>query len=267
MKRELTIIILIITMFPVNYIFSQADTVKLDGVKVIIPSKEKKKKSSYFIISGGYQLPAWYRVPMIPEYPQNMIIDGNMDVKVPGKFAGIGIMKKSKSRFEFGILANYYETSIPIAMAGQRSTSDWVYEQSGSYTTDFYTLDIDRISEVFSIRATVRYKIPAGKLQFWGGVSPGTYSSKIEFTDENTIEVFRVFRETSLGVNLETGMDFLVKNKKGKEILMFTLFSDISGPRIEENMNNLFKTTWKFENTDGNNVVNPIRLGFAIGIL
>jgi hypothetical protein len=240
---------------------------KLDGVKVIIPSKEKKKKSSYFIVSAGYQLPSWYRVPMTQEYPHNMITDGSMNVKVPGKFAGIGIMKKTKSHFEFGILGNYYETNIPIARKGQKSTSDWVYEQSGSYKTDFDTLDIDRISEVFSIRATVRYKIPAGKFQFWGGIAPGTYSSKIEFTDENTTEVFRVFRETSLGVNFEAGMDFLIKNKKGKEILMFTLFSDILGPRIEENMNNLFKTTWTFENPDGNNVVNPIRLGFAIGIL
>lgn len=268
MTKYLIIILSYLVLHPSDYLFAQADTLKFDGVEVIVPSTGKKKNNTYFLISSGYQLPSCYRVPMIPEISHNMEVRDNMYVKVPGWFAGIGIVKRTRSRFEFGILANYYETSIPVAKSGQRSTSNWVYEQSGngSYFTEVFENDVDRISEVFSFHATVRYKIPAGKFQFWAGLSPGTFSSKINFSDKQSTIPHGIYRETSLGLKFETGIDFMIKNRTGREVLLFTIFSDFYGPGIEEKMISLFNSGWKFINTEGNNVVNPVRLGFSLGI-
>ena len=267
LKRILITSILIL-LFQVHLIFAQADTMKFEGVKVIVPQSDKKKNNTCFIFSSGYQLAAWYKVPMIPEFPHNMVIDGNMKVKTPGWFAGFGIMKRTRSRFEYGILANYYVTTIPVARLGQRSTSQWVYENtdSVSYFTSLFEYDVNRVCKVISVRASFRYKIPAGKINFWGGVSPGTYSSIIEYTDEKTPKPFRTKRITSLGVNFEAGIDFPFQNKKGNELFMLSFFCDFSGPMIDDSMNNLFKPGWKYINTEKNYVVNPVRLGFAIGI-
>ncbi len=249
-----------------NSAMAQADTIKYEGVKVIVPTNEKiEKDNTYFFISGGYQIPAWYRVPMIPEFPVNMVVDGNMNVKASGWFAGAGLMKRTRTRFEVGITADFFKTIIPVAYGGQRSTSDWVLEQSGVLTTDVIENNINRMGEVISIRATVRYKIPIGKFRVWGGVSPGTFSSKIYFQQDGKAEPLGNYRQTLLGLNYQAGVDLAVKNKKGKNLMLFTFFSDFAGPMVEERMISLFKPGWEFLNTKGNFIMNPVRLGFAVG--
>jgi hypothetical protein len=268
MKLLFLVFPIISILLDIDFAVAQTDTIQYEGVKVIL-QKEHKKNNTCFLFSMGYQLPAWYRVPMIPENSKDMKINGNMKVKVPGWFAGLGIIKTTRTNFEIGILLDYFKSTIPIAYAGQRSTSEWVYEQSGNETsfTDVFEKDIFRISEVISIRATVRYKVPIGKCQIWGGISPGTFAGSIHFSENRKSEPFGTYRETSLGLTFQAGFDYIIKNNKGDDILSLTLFSDLSGPKIEESIISLFEPSWKFINSEGNYAVNPVRLGLSIGIL
>ena len=179
-------ILFFVLLVPVNHTIAQVDSMKFAGIKITVPPKDKNN-NSYLFMTIGYQFPSWYRVPMIPENAADMKIRGNMNVKVPGWFAGIGIMKKTGSHFEAGLLVDFYKSSITVAEAGQRSTSDWVYEQSNnlSYYTEVFENNIDRISEVISFRASIRYKLPLGKFQFWGGIAPGTFSSTINYSENH----------------------------------------------------------------------------------
>jgi len=254
--------------FPGFNVIAQADTLKYADVKVIVPSIKKKPRTSYFLFSAGYQVPAKYKLPMIPENPYNIDVTGDLNVKVPGWFAGIGLMKRTRSRFEAGLLVDYYRASTPVAYAGQRSTSDWVYERSGStnYFTDVFENNIDRVSEVFTVRATVRYKLPLGNFRIWGGLAPGTFASNIRFMEEGNSEPLGRYMDTSLGLNYQAGMDYMIKNQKGKDKAAFSLFADFSGPKVEESFISLFRPGWIFKNTEGNYVINPFRVGFCVGL-
>ncbi|MCB8995566.1 MAG: hypothetical protein H6538_08155 [Bacteroidales bacterium] len=246
--------------------YSQAETDNDIGVTVKVPVKEKKS-NSYIALTGGYMTPAWYRVPMTAEFPGSMLLKNSMEAKAEGWFAGIRIMKKSKSHFAAGITASYYYSTIPVGFAGMRSGSDWVMEQSGgvSFYTDPLPNDINRVSEVIVIRALVKYNIPFGKFQFWVGLAPGTFSSNIHFTEANQSQDLGSFRATSLGITTQTGLDYLIKNDEGKEKMRFSIFADFGTPRVEEKFISLIKPGWRFINSEGNYVINPLRIGLAIG--
>jgi len=265
--KHIHLILILFCLVPFVHTIAQVDSMKFDGIKIVVPSKEKAG-NTYFFISTGYQFPSWCRVPMIPENARHMNIKGDMNVKVPGWFAGIGIIKKTKTHFEAGLLVDFYTTSIPVAYSGQRSTSEWVYAQNNylSYFTQIFDNSIHRKSEVISFRASIRYKLPLGRFQFWGGLAPGTFSSTIKYSEENNNEPIKTYRVTTIGLNFQAGIDLIKKNKKGNDMLRFTIFSDFFSPEIEEKMISLFNPGWNFINSEGNYVINPFRLGFALGI-
>lgn len=264
-------LLFIITLFFLSVAVNadaQGDTLKYEGVKVIVPPKEVNTGNTYFIFSGGYQLPSWYRVPMIPVNQGNVQYRGNIEAKVPGWFTGIGVIKRTRSNFEVGILADYFQNTIPVALSGESSTSEWVFEQPGSTSniTEVFLYDIDRINQVISVRATIRYKIPLGKFQVWGGLAPGTFSTKIYFAESNRNESSHEYLETFLGLSYQAGIDLLIKNKEGENMFKIGILSDFSGPRVEEKFISLFYPGWIYSNKEGNNVVNPVRLGLVVGL-
>ena len=252
-----SLILLPLTSFNVK---AQEDSKNIDGITIIVEEKDKSK-NSYIFISGGYQAPAWIRVPMTPENSPDIHKQGNMKVQVPGWFTGFGIIKKTKSRFEAGLLADYYKSCIPVAYSGQRSTSDWVYEQNFNtgYFTQVFEDDILRVNETLSFRGVIRYKIPVPNFSFWGGLTGGTFSSKISFNEASYVE-------TSLGASLQAGIDFNIKDAMEKDLFSISLFSDFLSPKIHENMISLFNPNWMYVNSDGNYSVNPFRIGVSVGI-
>jgi hypothetical protein len=266
-KYHVVCTLVFLWILPVNYVTAQVEVKKNSAVKIKVPSKEKKN-TSYYFFTIGHQYPTWYNVPMIPQYPVNMVYSGKMKVQVPGWYAGIGIMKKTRTNFEVGLLGDFYKTTIPVALAGQRSTSEWVSEKRGGVSafTDTFVNDVSRISEVYSIRASIRYKIPVGIFQFWGGIAPGTFSSKIYFAEETKSEPLKIFTATSIGLTYQAGLSLVFKNSKGKDMLRFGFYADFSSPKIEEKIISLFKPGWNYFNTAGNYVINPIRFGFTVGV-
>jgi len=257
--------LILIISFYAGDMLAQYDTSVVSGVTIKVPVKEKKK-NSYIFLTGGFQNPTWYKVPVIPEFPVNMVIKGS-SVKASGWFAGFGIMKKSKKHFEVGLLADFYKTTIPVAYSGQRATGEWVTTQTpdSSSFTDVFTTDMKRVSEVISLRASVRYKIPVGKIQFWGGIAPGTYSCKVYFPEGAFDKSQKTYVQTTAGISFQTGINFIVRDKLGKDMLRFTFYSDFSSPKIEEKMAGLIKPDWIYKNTDRNYAISPVRFGFAIG--
>jgi hypothetical protein len=267
MRKFYVIFILLHLLFIAdNQSFAQADTTKSFGVKVTAPGNENRN-TTYFFISAGQQLPGWYHVPMIPEFPVNMELNGKMNVRVPGWFAGIGIMKKTKTKFEVGLLCDFYKTTIPIAFSGQRCVSEWDYVQrkAGTFYTEIRENDINRISEVYAIRASIRYKIPFGPFQFWGGIAPGTFSSKVYYSETGNSKPVGIINTTSLGISWQAGINLVLKNNKGKDMLRFGFYSDFSGPEIDDNIINLLNHGWIFK-SPGNYAINPVRLGLLVGI-
>jgi len=258
--------IVLFTIIGSSHLYAQKDSSIVSGIKIKVPEKGKKN-NSYIFITGGFQNPVFYKLPVIPEFPINMVLDG-YSAKASGWFAGFGIMKKGKSNFEVGILADFYKTTIPVAFEGQRAKGDWVFEQTAntSYFTDTFLTDMNRVSEVIAIRAAVRYKIPVGKIHFWGGVAPGTFSSKVYFSEGGFDQAHKTSIQTTAGITFQTGVNFVVRNKIGKDILRFTFYSDFVSPKIEEKIVGLFKPSWIYRNTDRNFAISPIRFGFAIGI-
>ncbi len=252
---------------PFSSVLSQQDTLKTTDITIIIPGK-RQKIDSYIYLTGGYQVPAWIRVPMLPENFSGTKKEGNMEVKVPGWTTGIGIMKKIKKNFELGILMDFYRSTIPVAYSGQRSSSSWVYDmnQDSSYYTQVFSGNINRLSDVFSFRTTFRFKIPAENFCFWGGICAGNFSGSITYSEKNVNDPLRSFRQNEFGLTFQTGIDYISKNKKGKDLMNYTLFLDCSGPRIEENFISLFNTGWKYNNSKGNYMINPFRIGLAIGL-
>ena len=190
-----------------------------------------------------------------------------MEVYIPGWTAGIGIMKKTKSRFEAGLLADYYRNSVRVAISGQSSTSEWVYEQSGntSYFTRVFENDINRINEAISFRGTVRYKVPVNIFRVFGGVTGGTFSNNISFVESSSSGFKDIYSETSLGLSFQAGIDIALKDKDGLEIVSISLISDFSAPEIEEKIFMSFNPGWRYVNSEGNFAVNPVRIAFAVG--
>jgi hypothetical protein len=260
--KSIGFIFLSLLLIPLTYINVQAqeDSKDVDGITIIVEEKDKSK-NSYIFISAGYQAPAWIRVPMTPENSPDIHKQGNMKVKVPGWFTGFGIIKKTKSRFEAGLLADYYKSQIPVAYSGQRSTSDWVYDQNFNtgYFTQVFEDDILRVNETLSFRGVIRYKIPVHNFSFWGGLTGGTFSSRISFNEQKYVV-------TSLGATGQAGIDLNIKDSMDKDLFSISIFSDFAGPKIHENMISLFNPNWMYVNSDGNYSVNPFRIGVSVGI-
>ncbi len=267
-NKKLTRVFLTIHYFllcSIVSLFAQDEPISMKGIEVII-DKTGKTKNSYIFITTGYQFPAWTMVPMTPENSPELYKRSDMEVHIPGWFAGIGIIKKTQSRFEAGLLADYFKSTVPVAYSGQRSTSEWVYEQNNKldYFTEVSENDINRVNEVLSFRGTIRYKIPFKFFSIWGGLTGGTFSNTVSFPG-NTISP-EPYRELSLGLTYQAGFDFLLKDSKARELINFTIYTDLSGPRIEEKIINLNSAGWRYINKEGNNAINPIRAGFALGL-
>jgi hypothetical protein len=260
--------IILFVVFSFQAIFSQADTVKYNDIKVIVPKPEKKKSTTCLLLSGGYQVPEFYNVPMVPVTPGDLKVKGDMQAEASGWFAGAALIKRTGSHFEAGIEGSFFRSSVPVAFAGEQSKSAWVFQNNGNDSlTGIFNYEIDRTGDAIVIRALIRYKIPVGNFRIWIGAAPGTFSSKVYFLDKGSMKPSgSTFRATSPGVSFQAGLDYVIKNQRDENVLLFSMFSDFSGPRINESMFSLFnKPNWRYSNQEGNYVVNPFRIGFAIG--
>lgn len=238
-----------------------------NGITVIVPSREKVK-TSYFTFAGGYQIPSIVNVPMVPENAPDLVKESDMEVVIPGWFAQIGINKKTRSNFELGLLAGFYSNSVHVALDGQRSTSDWVYEESGNTDrfTEVFDEDVVRTSNVMTVKALIKYKYNIQNINLWIGLTGGTFSSAIDYSGSNGSNTYGTSHLTALGLSYLAGIDIIKKNNEGEDVFGITIFSDISSPMIYDKYISLFKPGWIYDNPSGNYSINPFRVGLSLNI-
>ncbi len=251
---------------------SQNLVAKGDGIEVIVADLTDRKLNSYFMINGAYQTPYMVAVPMIPEhtpagdYSVNSL--NGLQALTEGYSFGLGLMNKTKSWLEVGLLADYYNNSLAITKAGERSMGPWVLEQTNNTDdlTDPFDEDHNRISEVYVIRACVRLKLPLGPINLWGGITGGSYTSTVRYTEREDLTFINSATKTLIAPSYQVGMDFMIRNKEGKDILSFTFYADFSSPKMEESIYDTVVSGWDFETIGGNKVISPVRFGLAIGL-
>jgi len=261
MKR---ICLVFAVFFALGEISAQVDTSVVSGVEVIVSKKTRNIRTNFYF-SGGLQGKTWYAVPMVSENTDPAILRNGNELPATGWFAGIGASKPTSLHLEIGIMLNYYSSSVPVAVAGERSTSDWILDMTGSYFTEPYTYGINRINNVFSVRTFLRYNINFRPFNYWVAVHAGTYSSTITYKGEGQESYEGTYNHTSLGVNGQTGLDFLIRDSMGRDKVSLTIFAEFISPRISESVFNLFQTNWLYY-SENNYAIAPLRFGAMIGI-
>ena len=126
--------------------------------------------------------------------------------------------------------------------------------------------DHSRVSEGIAIRATLRLKLPLGPIDIWGGITGGTYSSTVRYTELVDADIFNSYSIGLIGASYMAGINYLIKDKKENTRASVTFFADFLGPKIKENIVNTVNLDWNFENPIGNRVMSPVRFGLSIGI-
>jgi len=244
---------------------AQQNTNAVEGVTVIVPDKNKAR-TSYFTFAGGIQAPSLVNVPMVPVNAPNLNKESDMEVVIPGWFAQFGINKKTRSNFDIGLQGGYYENTVPVALEGQQSTSDWVLQETGSLLTEIFEEDIIRASAVISIRALIKYKIEIKNINLWLGIAGGTFSTVIDYSYSKNTKPNYTYRQNAFGASYLAGIYILNKDKEGKDKFGITLFGDIAGPTVNEFFINLFESGWTYNNPGGNHPMNPVRIGVALNV-
>lgn len=271
-NRSTRISLLIISYMLITTVTLNAQGVVYDqdDIEISIPSKTAQKRNSYLSINGGIQHPYMVTVAMIPESTpsENYIEETELKALAEGYSFGIGLIKKPKSFLEVGILADFYNSIVPITRSGERSTSLWVLEKNKGasiYTVPFEEAH-DRVSDVITIRGIIRLKLPLGPINVWAAITGGTYSSSVRFTDQDETTFFNSTSKTLIAPSYMAGLDLVIRNNQKKDVLSFTLFADFSSPRMEEKFFDVVIPGWDFAVPEGNNVISPVRFGLSVGI-
>jgi hypothetical protein len=265
MRAFILLVVVFYKVLSFSFTHAQESTRSYEDIIIKDPYKPKPR-STYFSFSGGTQVPFWTNVPMSPTDSPDIRKKSNMEVEASGWFAGISIIKKTKSRFEAGLDFSYHRSSVPVAYRDKASVSEWVFEQnnSSSALTPPFNHDINRLNEVYSIRALCRYRIPIKNFKTWAGISGGTYSSNIYYGTDETKDQYAEFPDVSLCLGFQLGTGIVFKNKSGEEKVGLNIFGDFNSPVVNEKMISLFYPGWNYVNEEGSRTTSPARIGVSI---
>ncbi len=245
---------------------AQSDSTVISGIEIIPPVKMKGTRTNIYF-SGGLQNSAWYKVPMVPVSLAPEMVRYGDEVVGQGWFVGLGASKPTDLHLEFGIMLNYFYSSVPVAYNGENSTSAWILEQTGTTSISGpYPYSINRQNSVYSIRTFARYNVNFKPMNFWIAGFAGTFSSSIKYTGEGQTEDEGTFNATSLGVNFQTGIDLGFYDKMGRLRSSLTLFADFLSPHISESIFGLFEDNWLYKPEDKTIVISPVRFGVMLGL-
>jgi hypothetical protein len=265
MRNIITLLFVLCQTFTSS--LSQAQETNRSYEDIIIKDPYKPKpRTTYFSLAGGSQLPFWTNVPMTPLESPEIRKKSEMEVETSGWFAGLSIIKKTKSRFEAGLDLSYYRSSVPVAYKGKPSVSDWVHQQNNytSFSTLPFDKNISKLMEVYTIKALCRYNIPLNYFKTWAGISGGTYSSNIYYGTDESKDRYGTFPNVSLGLGFQVGAGILLKNKIGEEKIALNIFGDFNSPAIKEKFFNLFYSGWYYDNIEGSPTISTARIGLSI---
>lgn len=209
-----------------------------------------------------------------------VVMDGKVTTAVlPTSGDDFGDMNPIESPYGFGLSIDYnlspklrlfldgnaYSYRKQVAVAGENSESFWVYEMT-DYTTHYLAFNDDAYFDMRTtgFRIGVKYDFPKGNLRPWVGTGFGFYSWKVDYCTTDRSKTWGSATGTVAGATFLCGVDYIF-GRASSHPMMISLYGDFASPVVNPVIDNLFIDGWTWDNSGGNHVMGPYRIGLSIG--
>jgi hypothetical protein len=151
-----------------------------------------------------------------------------------------------------------------VGVAGQYSSSFWVYEMTGyeSHVIGPFTDDAFFYMDTTAMRLGIKYDLRTAGARPWMGVGYGIYSWKAEYATADRTGTWGSDDDLAYGATFLLGVDLPIGDTS-----LITVFGDFTSPVANEFIEDLFHDGWTWENSGGSHVMGPYRFGVSIGFL
>ena len=148
-------------------------------------------------------------------------------------------------------------------MAGTKSESDWVFEQSG-YTDRYIAFSEDAyfFMDTTGFRIGAKYSIPLGGMRLWAGAGVGYYYWKASYMTQDKSATWGSDDGYVWGMTYLAGIDIRLPSL-GENASFISVFADLASPVAYPVIYDLFNNAWTWENAGGNHIMGPYRFGAA----
>lgn len=138
----------------------------------------------------------------------------------------------------------------------------WIWEQS-DYTNAVvgpFPMDTYYYMDTTVMRLGARYIFSDGAFQLWTGGAVGLYAWQATIGNrEEELKYGTPGSGLSAGYSLLAGIDFKADD------FVFRVYADYGSAVASPKITDLFNTGWVFENTGGENIAAPFKVGLAVG--
>ncbi len=138
----------------------------------------------------------------------------------------------------------------------------WVWEQS-DYTNAVvgpFPMDTSYYMDTTTMRLGARYIFSDGAFQLWTDGALGLYAWQATIGNrEEELKYGNPDSGLSVGYSLLAGIDFMAGD------FVLRLYGDYGSAVASPKITDLFNTGWVFENTGGENITGPFKVGLAVG--
>ena len=152
----------------------------------------------------------------------------------------------------------------PFGIAGQYSSSFWVYEMTGyeSHVIGPFTDDAYFYMDTTAMRLGIKYDLRTTGARPWMGVGYGIYSWKAEYATADRTGTWGSDEDLVYGTTFLLGVDLPLGDTS-----MISVFGDFASPVANEFIEDLFHDGWTWDNSGGSHVMGPYRFGVSFGFL
>lgn len=250
-------IIMLLSLFTI----SLGEGAQLDSNKT---KKEMGEKKRYFTLSVFGVLPTG-KVSYYPCLPEGEGYYGGGAPYDSSFGFGLTLDYNFTELLRLFFDAGYYNWKKIVAEEGGYSQGIWVHEQTDYMTNRIgpFSMDVYYHMDTTGFRVGGKYAILSGKIQPWVGAGVGLYSWRVDFANKKKSKTYGHDNGTIVGITYLVGID--IKIGKLDNPIIFTLYGDFASPVAKPKIENLFKNGWTWENTAGEHIMGPYRLGLAIG--
>jgi len=170
--------------------------------------------------------------------------------------------------FEFALIPNFHlfidgttaSQQVDVAGSDGITSSFWIYEQTG-YSTHDRTLATDCIAQMrgTGFRGGMKYYLTENSaIRPWAGLGYGLYRWTFSYLNSEKTKTYGEATGMVSGLTYVVGVSFVLDPKTH-----IVLFGDLTSPAAFPKIDNLFGTGWTWDNTGGNPIMGPYRVGIA----
>lgn len=155
-----------------------------------------------------------------------------------------------------------------VGVAGANSSSFWVYEMTGYSTNQLhFNDDAFMYMDTTGFRLGAKLVLPMSGIQPWIGAGVGYYRWDAAYMTGDRTSTWGSDGGYAWGLTYLGGVDIRVFEVGGKG-LWLTVYADLTAPAVFPVIENLFQAGWTWDNSGGNPIMGPYRVGagFAMPI-